>query len=290
MVLNNFSKAIFGMVIAPLPGAYAQEAVRPIDIGPIQVEQDVLGIKVQTELRANVVLTFEQSRVVADVVIEARLGDLQRKFSGIVDRFQLPTENCRSYSANNPVVSLAQKELRSEANSGLIVIAGSVTMWDCRENPIPNSKVEWEIKKVGPIKTKVPKVVTWKGDPIKNKLLTQPFTSVLRVYAHVYGRREVGLRIGDPQINLTGRMAFITKGVLSIAGVNINDKAKSALDKALPPERLKFVLPEKFYEYDPEVVSAHIGAKHEQLTLTAHMRARVTPEQVAALVASLRRR
>jgi hypothetical protein len=43
---------------------------------------------------------------------------------------------------------------------------GSVAVWDCRENPIPNSKVEWQIKDIGlGIKTKVPVAPGRQGKP-----------------------------------------------------------------------------------------------------------------------------
>jgi hypothetical protein len=70
--------------------------------------------------------------------------------------FKLPSDNCGSYSANNPVVLIPSKELAFKDNSAVFSISGRVEIWDCREKPIPNSKVEWVLKDVGfGVKTKV---------------------------------------------------------------------------------------------------------------------------------------
>src|SRR4030081_1706423 len=110
------------------------------------------------------------------------LGDLQRKIGTIVDTFKLPRDNCGSYSANNLVVSVPRKELAFKDNAAVFSISGSVETWDCRENPVPNSKVDFVLKDVGfGVKTKVPQVVTWPGDPNKDPLLPQPFDAALPV-------------------------------------------------------------------------------------------------------------
>ena len=88
----------------------------------------------------------------------------------------------RTHSANNLVVSVPRKELAFKDKAEVFSIAGSVEIWDCRQNPVPNSKVDFVLKDVGfGVKTKVPQVVTWPGDPIKNTLLTEPFDAALPV-------------------------------------------------------------------------------------------------------------
>jgi hypothetical protein len=99
------------------------------------------------------------------------------------------------------------------------------------------------MKKIGPIKTKVPVVHTWPGDPIKTILATQPFEAALPFGISKRDDHTVGLDLSKPDIELKGQYASITKGVLQIAGINLNDKAYDALQKAIDPQKLVLTLP-----------------------------------------------
>lgn len=158
-----------------------------------------------------------------------KLANLQQKIGAIVDTFHLPTDNCAHYSLNNPVVSLSSVTLTYVNGKASLNLSGKVVLWGCAKNPIPNSKVEWQIKKIGPIKTKVPVVVTWPADPIKTVIGTQPFTAHLLFSPVIVDLTHVGLKLDSAQIDLQGQYAYITNGVLYIAGIDINTLAYNAL-------------------------------------------------------------
>lgn len=265
-------------------------AVEPDDllVGPISYQQDVNGVPVTLTARTFFKIQTIDNKIYLKAQIIGALGDLQRKIGTIVDTFKLPQDNCGSYSANNPVVSIPRKELLFKDNAAVFSISGSVAMWDCRENPVPNTKVDWVIENVGlGIKTKVPKVVTWPGSPIKNKLVTQPFDADLPVNLVRANETTVALSIGRPDIELKGQYVSITKGVLSIAGIDVNQKATDALTKAIDPEKLKLAIPSEFQEYNPSIDSARFIDDAGQLAAEINMSALIPAEKVTAIIKDL---
>jgi hypothetical protein len=246
--------------------AYA-EPVGEVLIGPIDYFQDVNGVKVDITAKTYLKLTTVDNRVDVKLRVLGDLFDLQRKIGEIVDTFRLPRENCHSFSPNNPVVDIPRKELRANVDGATFSIGGTVTMWECLENPVPNSKVDWEIRKIGlGIKTKVPVVHTWPGNPIKTILATQPFDADLPLNIVKSNDHSVGVEFSKPDIELKGQYAFITKGVLKIAGVDVNQKAYEALQKAIDPSKLLLTIPTELSKYNPSVESAKLfndaGAPH----------------------------
>jgi hypothetical protein len=236
---------------------HAQQATDEVLVGPIDYEQDVESVPVTLTAMSYFKIKTEANQINVRARIVGDLGDLQKKIGSIVDKFGLPRDNCRSYSANNPVVSIPRKELLYRNGEAIFSIGGTVAVWDCRENPVPNSKVEWQIKDVGfGIKTKVPVIKTWPGNPIKNRLGSQSFDADLPLSIVKKDDSTLELQLGRPDINLKGQYAFITKGILSIAGININDKAMDALRKAIDPEKLRVSLPEDFLKFNPAIESA----------------------------------
>ena len=132
-----------------------------------------------------------------------------------------------------------------------------------------------------------PKVVTWPGNPIKNKLVTQPFDADLPVNLVRANETTVALSIGRPDIELKGQYVSITKGVLSIAGIDVNQKAADALNKAIDPEKLKLAIPSEFQEYNPNIDSARFIDDAGQLAAEMNMSALIPAEKVTALIKDL---
>jgi hypothetical protein len=173
----------------------------------------------------------------------ADLGDLQRKISQLVAGANLPKNNCGSYSANNPVVSLTNTKLTFANGAAVFHTNGDVDVWDCRENPVPNSKVEWQMKGFGPLKTKVPVVSTWPGNPIKNKLGTQPFSIDIPVTLKRADGSTLAVDIGEAHADLGGQYSDITKDILRLVKVDVNQKLNDAIRNAVDPKALASQLP-----------------------------------------------
>ena len=265
-------------------------AIEPNDllVGPISYQQDANGVSVTLMARTYFKVQTIDNKIYLKAQVIGDLGDLQRKIGTIIDTFRLPRDNCGSYSANNLVVSVPRKELAFKDNAAVFSISGSVEIWDCRENPVPNSKVDFVLKDVGfGVKTKVPQVITWPGDPIKNTLLTQPFEAALPVNLVRANETTVVLSIGRPDIELKGQYVSITKGVLSIAGIDINQKAADALTKAIDPEKLKLAIPSEFQDYNPKIDSARFIDDGGQLAAEINMSALIPAEKVTAVLQDL---
>ncbi|MBY0561974.1 hypothetical protein [Hyphomicrobium sp.] len=279
-----FAAALY---LAVVPNANAQSNDE-VAIGPVEYTQDVNGVPVTISATSFVKLVTTDSKLSLHVRVLGDLIDLQKKIGAIVDTFNLPSNNCGSYSPNNPVVSIPRKELKPTADGAVFSIGGSVTMWQCVQNPVPNSKLDWEIRNVGfGIKTKVPVVRTWPGNPIKTILVTQPFDADLPVYLVKNNEHAVGVQFSKPDIELKGNLAFITKGVLKIAGININDKAYDALQKAIDPQKLSLAIPEEVMKYNPIIESARLFDSGGHLTAEISMSALVPADTINALIKEL---
>lgn len=186
------------------------------------------------------------------------------------------------------MVSIPRKELSFKDGGAVFSISGEVTMWACAENPVPNSRVDWEIKNVGlGIKTKVPVVRTWPGDPIKTKLGSQSFDAALPMFLVKENDYAVKLVLSRPDIELKGRYAFITKGILSVAGVDINEKAYDALVKAIDPTKLKVTIPEAFQGFNPQIDNARFIDDGGQLAAEIDMSALIPAGKITEMIKEL---
>lgn len=270
--------------------AAAQTAPEGILVGPVSYTTPVMGVPVTAQARSYLSINTSGSGINVGLDATVNLADLQRQFPAIIETIPLPRENCKSFSPNNPVVSLRGQGLEYSSGQAIFKVAGSVTMWECLENPIP--EVYWDptgcsafgIGKFGCPKTR-------RGSPIKTKLITQPFEASLPVSVAPTSATTVGVTIGAPSIELKGQYAFISKGILNIAGVNINDYAKQAIDKAINPSSLQLGVPEDYTKLNPTITAARFveteGALGLNLAMTAQVSQASANDFVNLLVKSL---
>jgi hypothetical protein len=235
--------AVFALAIAECAGEALAVETPVVYAGKTTVTKTVsnvpISIPIQIYLGADVGLKIPTILVKA----VADLGDIQRKIPQFIAGANLPKDNCRSYSANNPVVSLTNTKLTFANGATVFHTNGDVDIWDCRENPVPNSKVEWQMKSIGPIKTKVPVVSTWPGNPIKNKLGTQPFSIDIPVTLKRADDSMLAVDIGDAHADLGGQYSDITKEILRLVKVDVNQKLNDAIRNAVDPKALASQLP-----------------------------------------------
>ncbi|MCJ2117019.1 hypothetical protein MKK65_10630 [Methylobacterium sp. J-001] len=259
-------------------------------VGPLTVPQTVQGITFNIVSTTYIALHTTSEGLTFRARVKADLRDLQSKIGSIIDTIALPTDNCRSFSANNPVVTIWGKELKAEGSTATLWLHGHVDVWDCRENPVPNSKVEWPND--GPFGLPRPKVVTWPGSPIKNKLAQQPFDISEPVQLAKSSDTAIQLRLGDPDVHLGGQFVAITNGILRIAGVDLNSKAKEALQAAIDPAKLQVSVPQEFLQLNPVIEDATFtsdgGVLGVQLILNAKVPAAVVNDRLQALLSSLK--
>ncbi|CAO3410971.1 hypothetical protein [Azospirillum largimobile] len=249
-------------------------------IGPFNVPHTVQGIPVI--FPATGVLSFQNTPdgLTIQAKVKISLEDLQSKFGAIIDTIPLPKDNCAHFAGDNMVARIWGKTMAAEGNSIVLTANGDVDIWDCRENPVPNSKMEWVVEDVGfGIKTKVPKVVVWPGNPIKNKLATQPVTIRQTAKIDVISATSLRLVPAKPEVMLGGQYAFITRWLLDVFGINLNDKAKQMLDKAISPDTLTAAIPENIRKFNPTIDQASFGTDNGHAAVFAQMTVRVKAAQ-----------
>ncbi|MFK0691133.1 hypothetical protein ACFX5Q_23465 [Mesorhizobium sp. IMUNJ 23033] len=224
--------------------ARAEDQPQAIRLGPFLRTEVVNGVDVIVPYRATVNQVAALDKIQIDVTIVSDLDDVAAKTDRIL-AIPLPRDNCRSYSGNNPVVSLDRSSLSYQSGQALLALGGTVVLWACIENPVHKTKVDMQIKDIGfGIKTKVPVVVDMgPGDPIKTIIGSQPFDASLPINLTTDGEQAIQLELGSPTINLEGQYASISNGVLSLAGIDINAKAADALRHAIDPDGLRRRLP-----------------------------------------------
>lgn len=283
--------AVCSLALLASTVAIAQQKPDELMVGPLEVPHQFQGVTIKPSLVSYFAVATRPDGLYLNARVESDLRDLQNKFGTLIDTVPLPRDNCRSFSGNNPVVSLPSKQMVPDGDAARIKLSGEVKMWDCRENPIPETY--WDPTGcTGTIPIINKKVVfgcpkTRKGSPFKTVLITQPFDFSVPVFLRKTGDRTAALVIGDPSVNLGGQLAFITKGVLNIAGVDLNAEAKKAIDGAIDPSSLTTSIPSEYAELNPVVQSARLGEKNGALTAFVELSAKIPASKLNEFVLSM---
>lgn len=267
-------KRCAALTVAVAMFAAAQSVPDGILIGPVTYSNQVQGIPLSAQARSYLSINTTASAINVRLNATINLADLQRQFPAIIESIPLPRENCKSFSANNPVVSLSGKSLEYNNNRAVLRLAGNVIMWACAENPVP--EIYWDSTGCSLFGKKFGCPRPRKGSPIKTKLGSQSFEISLPLSVAPTSATTVGATIGMPDITLKGQYAFITKGILTIAGVNINDYAKQAIDKAISPTALQLGIPEEYMKLNPTITTARFVETEGSLGLNLVMTAQVS--------------
>ena len=252
--------------------AACQEAPDKIVVGPVVLTQDVQGISISTSLTSTFSLQTQADGLHLALALDADLGDLQQKFPQLMGTIALPRDNCKSYTLVNPVVSLGNRQLKSSGGNAVVSISGEVDGWTCLQNPVPetywdSTGCRGDLPFGGHYVFGCPK--TRAASPIKNKSFTQPFDASIPVTLQKTADRSVGLVLGQPDIKLGGQFVAITNGALRLAGIDINDEARKALNKAIDPDKLILSIPKDYADLNPQIQTATFQSA--QGVLSAHI-------------------
>ena len=249
---------LIGSIGVATTAAYAQPAPAPNEVvlGPVHVPYVVQGVTVVPKVTSYLSVSTSPAAISIKARTYVDLRDLQAKIGSIIDTQPLPRDNCRSYSANNPVVTIHTKQLLLAGDAAAIRVAGDVDVWDCRENPIPNSKVEW--RNDGPFGLSIPHIVTWPGSPIKNRLLQQPVSASLGAKLTVPSDTSLGPVMLQPQVDLGGQPGLVAVRdlVLNLFRVDVNALAERALRSAIDPNKLVVALPAEVQQMNLKITKA----------------------------------
>lgn len=248
-VLNRILFALL-LLLLPLCQSAAALETPELYISDFAVTPNASGVPVNVagKIFLSVNMTLRASPVLR-IHARADLADLQRKMPAIVSTIKLPSENCKSFSANNPIVTLSNTSLSFVEGQAVFHTDGNVTIWDCRENPIPNSKADMCMQRIGPVKTKVPCVTTWPGNPIKNKVGSQSFSVDIPFGLKLSeGGAAAELVPGEARMNLGGQYVEITKAVLRTFQIDLNNKLNDAIRKAVDRKTITAAIPKEYLD------------------------------------------
>jgi hypothetical protein len=248
------------LLLAYCASAEAQMIQGPteVQIGPVDLPQEIQGIQIVTRVTTFMSVSTSPAGISVKARIFADMRDLQARIGSIIDTMALPKDNCHSYSGNNPVVTLYTKKLTINGTAVTLTIGGDVDVWDCRENPIPNSKIEMVNEKWLGVSVSRPKVVTWPGNPIKNKLLTQPVTASIPATLDVSSDTAVGVHMGAAHVELGGQalLSSIRDTLLTLFRVDLDSLAQKALRSSVDESKLQLAIPDDFKRLNPKITKA----------------------------------
>ncbi len=266
----------------------AAPALAQMAIGPFPYQRMVKGVPVTIEATAQVNVAPQGGVSLITAKVHGDLSDLQRKIGAIVDHFELPNDKCarKGIDRVNPVVRLTSKSLNAEADRAMLTIGGEVELWTCMRGP-KKSEVEWKVRRIGPVKVRVPVVHGWSGR-IQNEDASQPFEATLPAQLTKRDEKTIRLVLGQPQIRIGGRYASVTRGVLRIAHVNVNRLAKAALRQAIDPKKLQAALPPELQKLDMRIESARFANDRGHLIVEMTLTAKLAPGAVATLLQAIR--
>ena len=242
--------AVLGVAVACSQPASAQLAV-----GPVPYQESVDGIPVTVNVLSVITVQAMQDNLAVMAKVEGDLFDLQQKIGAIGDTFNWPNNNCANGGADdrpNLVVSVTSKSLTAQGDQAMLVFGGQVDGWTCVAKA--KSEVQWEMKRVGPIKTKLP-VTHTVTNYVKSKITSEPFQASMPISFVKQDDRSVAVQLGQPIVTPEGQYVSVTNGVLKIADVDVSQKVGQALHSALDPEKLKTTIPSELEKLNMTVQS-----------------------------------
>ncbi len=276
---------LFLIMIVVSTVAEPQMLFRPrsdeIVIGPVAIQESIQGIPVALRAWSFISILPINNQLTLQARVFADLSDLQRKVGKIIDTIPLPTKNCHHDGLDNLIARIWGKELAIRGTTARLTLRGDVEVWSCVKNPVPCTRVDWD--------GIIPRTRVYDcNPPIKNRNLKQPFEATLPFSLTVPDAQSVAIALGQPTINLGGPLGSVSAGILKIAGVNLNDKVKRALEQAIKPDMLKKSLPPEVQPFQLRIVSASLAAADGgALTAIAEMKASISTVTATELIQTL---
>jgi len=254
-----------------------------ITIGPVIATENIQGIPVNIPVTAFLKLATDSAGISVNLRLAANLSDLQQKIGSIIDTAPLPHNVCDHFGVDNIVARIWGKQLNASPNQLTLKLNGDVDDWTCVKNPVPCSKVTW-----GGGFIKYPQITLYDcNSPIENKNINQPFEANLSTSLQVVDPQTVSVVLGNPSVNLGGKLGGVTQGILNIAGVNLNQKASDALKQAVDPAKLRQALPPDIQSLNLAITDAHFSNENGQGFANLGLSGKIPANQVTVLFQTL---
>jgi hypothetical protein len=265
--MRNVPRLVVFALISTLVGRaasaedrFAQTRPGEALLGPFPIEETVQGVPVSMRAYAFLAVKSAADPIELSARVVADLSDFQRKVSSLIDTIPLPTDNCAHFGIDNLVARIWGKQITIDDDVATLKLNGDVDVWTCAKNPIPCTKLEgWSL------------VFYDCNPPMKNRNINQPFEAAIPFRLAVVDQHTVELRLGEPVVNLGGTLGGVTDGILKIAGVDINGRAKQAIEGAIRPDLLKKTLPAELLSFNPVITKAELLSNSGALAASLEM-------------------
>ena len=269
---------------ALLLAGLASKAPAQLAFGPITIENNVNGVPITVGATSWITVKSVDNDIMVDARIFADLIDLQKKFLNVGSTFKFSENNCatRGVDNPNPIVSLKKSSLWPRGDHLVMSVRGHVDIWSCVAGP-PKSEIQWQKKKVGFIKIKVPVVYT-RTNLKANKDGTHPFNASLPIYLVKKDSATVALEIAEPNVKLEDQDVIVKNAILKLANADISQTAYNALQSAIDPAKLKEVLPIELQKLSMSVVSARFRDDGGHAVAEINLAARVPRNAITQLL------
>jgi hypothetical protein len=176
---------------------------------PTTSTQSVGGVNVQLSLQD--LSGSSEAKFVVDY------ADLQDKLPAVLGALIGSNNNCASFGSN-VVVSIESASLNANDNGDVSLnVKMSFTTWVCIQNAIPNTTIEYEVKQIGPLKTKVPVIRTNPGSPIKTVVSRSPDFSYNISFSLVAAPHEISINATLPDLKDVPAVAGYPSGAIGFS-------------------------------------------------------------------------
>ena len=282
MPLSRLARCVALLACLCASVASAQPSPDEVLVGPITVPQTINGVTLDLPVLSYLRLATIDGRLYLRARTLVDLRPLQASVGPLVDGFAFPTDSCATLGGKNPVVHVWGKQLAVSGNALVLTLTGDAERWDCRGNPVANSRLEWTTD--NQLGIPVPHLALGPGEPVKNRLLKQPFTAALPATLRVATPQSVAIDLGTPNVQLGGQFGGVTANLLTLAGIDVSARAQEALRSAMGPALLEHALPEEFAKLLPQIGTARFIELAGAPAAAFELSAVVPPESITAFI------
>ena len=245
--------AAFGLLAAAAHADGPLQA-RPgeVQAGPFSSPHTVQGVTFTTPTSVFATLDAKPNEVGLTARVIVDLSQVQGKIGNLIDTIKLPTNECDHNGLDNVVATIWGKELTVNGSVATLRLHGDVDVWACN----------------------------FLG---KTRLVNQPFDADLPFELAVVDSQTVALQLGTPAITLGG----VGGKVLTIANIDIDDRAKTLLEQAIGTQGLLSPLPAQLTNLNPTIDHAEFLINANQLAAEIDISTDLDAEGIGALLQAL---
>lgn len=173
-----------------------------IPLKPVAGVRNINGVAVQLP-------TLDSSNSRSSMLVIDYSG-VQDTAQAVVKALFAPNNDC---AGTNIVVTPESSSLMAdESGSAMLSLKMSFAVWACIQNSVPDTKVVYELRQLGPFTTKVPVITTSPGLPIRTKLAQGANISCNISFSLVVSPHEITVKAATKDLENNAALASYPSG------------------------------------------------------------------------------